>query len=70
MPDVIEIDQARTGERHKGIYFGVNSLLGKLTSPPGAATSGWAFKLNGYAPNAVQTEHVLFGIVSSLLSFR
>lgn len=62
VPDVIEVDQARTGERHEGIYFGVNSFLGKLTGALGIAASGWALKLYGYVPNVAQTPHALFGI--------
>jgi GPH family glycoside/pentoside/hexuronide:cation symporter len=62
IPDVIEVDQAVTGERHEGIYFGVNAFLGKLTGALGIAASGWALKLYGYVPNAVQTPHALFGI--------
>jgi GPH family glycoside/pentoside/hexuronide:cation symporter len=62
IPDVIEVDQAVTGERHEGIYFGVNSFLGKLSGALGIAASGWALKLFGYVPNAVQTPHALFGI--------
>lgn len=62
IPDVIEVDQARTGERHEGIYFGINSFLGKLTGAIGIAASGWALKLYGYVPDAVQTPHALFGI--------
>jgi len=62
IPDVIEVDQAKTGERHEGIYFGVNSFLGKLSGAIGIAASGWALKLYGYVPNAVQTPEALFGI--------
>lgn len=62
IPDVIEVDQAATGERHEGIYFGVNSFLGKLTGALGIAASGWALKLYGYVPDAAQTAHALFGI--------
>jgi GPH family glycoside/pentoside/hexuronide:cation symporter len=62
IPDVIEVDQAVTGERHEGIYFGVNSFLGKLTGALGIAASGWALKLYGYVPDAAQTAHALFGI--------
>ena len=62
IPDVIEVDQAVTGERHEGIYFGINSFLGKLTGALGIAASGWALKLYGYVPNVAQTEHALFGI--------
>ena len=62
IPDVIEVDQAKTGERHEGIYFGINSFLGKLTGALGIAAAGWALKLYGYVPDAVQTPHALFGI--------
>jgi len=62
MPDVIEVDQAKTGERHEGIYFGMNSFLQKFSGAIGIAASGWALKLYGYVPNAVQTQHALFGI--------
>ncbi|PKN85092.1 MAG: hypothetical protein CVU46_12260 [Chloroflexi bacterium HGW-Chloroflexi-8] len=62
IPDVIEVDQAVTGERHEGIYFGINSFLGKLTGALGIAASGWALKLYGYVPNVAQSEHALFGI--------
>jgi len=62
IPDVIEVDQAATGERHEGVYFGINSFLGKLTGALGIAASGWALKLYGYVPNIAQTQHALFGI--------
>ncbi len=62
IPDVIEVDQAKTGERHEGIYFGINAFLGKLTGAIGIAASGWALKLYGYVPDAVQTTRALFGI--------
>jgi glycoside/pentoside/hexuronide:cation symporter, GPH family len=62
LPDVIEVDQAKTGERHEGIYFGVNAFLGKLTGALGIAASGWALKLYGYIPNVEQSTRALFGI--------
>jgi GPH family glycoside/pentoside/hexuronide:cation symporter len=63
IPDVVEVDQAKTGERHEGIYFGVNSLLGKLTTGLGAFIMGWALKIYGFNETAVvQTPHALFGI--------
>jgi GPH family glycoside/pentoside/hexuronide:cation symporter len=62
IPDVIEVDQAKTGERHEGVYFGANAFLGKLTGAIGIAASGWALKLYGYVPNVAQTDHALFGI--------
>jgi len=62
IPDVIEVDQANTGERHEGIYFGVNAFLGKLTGAIGIAAAGWSLKLFGYMPNVEQDTRALFGI--------
>lgn len=62
IPDAIEVDQAVMGERHEGIYMGVNAFLGKLTGALGIAASCWALKLYGYVPDAVQTQQALFGI--------
>jgi GPH family glycoside/pentoside/hexuronide:cation symporter len=63
IPDVVEVDQAKTDERHEGIYFGANSLLGKISGGVGAFVMGWALKLYGFnAEAAVQSTHTLFGI--------
>jgi GPH family glycoside/pentoside/hexuronide:cation symporter len=62
IPDVIEVDEVTSGERHEGIYFGVNSFLGKLTGAIGIAAAGWSLSLYGYVPDAVQTTRALFGI--------
>lgn len=62
LPDVIEYDQAATGERREGIYYGVWAFLGKLTNALGIAVSGWALSLYGYVPNVEQTATALFGI--------
>jgi GPH family glycoside/pentoside/hexuronide:cation symporter len=62
IPDVIEVDAAQSGERHEGIYFGVNAFLGKITGAVGIAVAGWALDIYGYVPDAVQTARALFGI--------
>jgi GPH family glycoside/pentoside/hexuronide:cation symporter len=62
LPDVIEYDQAVTGERREGIYYGVWAFLGKLTNAFGIAVVGWSLKLFGYVPNVEQTANALFGI--------
>lgn len=62
IPDVIEVDAVQSGERHEGIYFGVNAFLGKITGAVGIAVAGWALDLYGYVPDAVQTTRALFGI--------
>ncbi|RPI85699.1 MAG: MFS transporter [Chloroflexi bacterium] len=62
LPDVIEYDQAVTGERREGIYYGVWAFLGKLTNALGIAVSGWALSLFGYVANVEQTSTALLGI--------
>ena len=62
MPDVIEYDELRTGERREGVYYGLWNFLTKFTSALGVATSGWALKLFGYVPNVAQTPRALLGI--------
>jgi GPH family glycoside/pentoside/hexuronide:cation symporter len=62
LPDVVEYDQAVTGERREGIYYGVWAFLGKLTNALGIAVTGWALKLFGYVANAEQTPTALLGI--------
>lgn len=62
LPDVVEYDQLRTGERREGIYYGVWALLTKLTDALGIAVSGWALNLFGYVPNVMQTDYARLGI--------
>ena len=62
MPDVIEYDELRTGERREGVYFGMNAMVGKVTGALGTAICGWGLKLTGYVENAVQTPTALMGI--------
>lgn len=62
LPDVVEYDQAVTGERREGVYYGVWAFLGKLTNALGIAVSGWVLRLFGYVANAEQTPTALLGI--------
>ncbi len=62
MPDVIEADQALTGQRREGVYYGVWAFLTKFTNALGIAVSGWSLEWFGYIPNVAQTEHARLGI--------
>lgn len=62
IPDVIEYDELATGERREGIYYGMNSMSGKVTGALGSAICGWGLKICGYVENAAQTSQALFGI--------
>ena len=62
LPDVVEYDQARTGERNEGVYYGMWEFMGKFTNALGIAVSGWALSLFGYVPGAAQSARALLGI--------
>ena len=62
IPDMIELDELITGERHEGIYYGLRSFLDKLTAALGSAVMGWVLAGFGYIGGAEQTAHALFGI--------
>jgi GPH family glycoside/pentoside/hexuronide:cation symporter len=84
VPDVVELDQLKTGQRREGVFYGFFVLLQKLGLALGLFTSGWALELSGYInatpgnPDPVQpasallTMRVLIGPVGAvilLLSF-
>ncbi len=55
MPDVIEYDQMRTGERREGIFFGVYGLVDKIARTLGIIILGWVLEIFNYVPNVEQT---------------
>ncbi len=62
VPDVVELDEAETGERREGLYFGVWAFAGKFAGALGIAMSGWALDLFGYVEGVAQTDTALLGI--------
>jgi GPH family glycoside/pentoside/hexuronide:cation symporter len=62
LPDVVEYDEAVTGERHEGVYYGMWAFLGKLTGALGIFVAGWSLKLFGYVANQPQSTQSLLGI--------
>jgi len=54
--DVIDYDEARTGERKEGAYLAAWSLAMKFGTGLMIALSGWALQSSGFTPNAEQTE--------------
>lgn len=73
LPDVVDWDEARSGERRAGIHFGVYGLVDKIFRTLGFVSVGWILDAAGYVPNAVQGEgaalaiRLLFGPVPALL---
>jgi GPH family glycoside/pentoside/hexuronide:cation symporter len=51
MPDVIELDELQTGERHEGLYYSLMVLLQKIGLALGLFLVGKALDLAGYLPS-------------------
>ena len=62
MPDVIEYDELLTGERREGLYYGMITMLTKITGALGTAIVGWNLALFGFIADAEQTATSLLGI--------
>ena len=62
LPDVIEHDEAETGERREGMYYGVYGLIDKIMRTLGVFLVGMGLYFFGYVPNAAQSAGSLLGI--------
>lgn len=62
LPDVVEYDEAATGQRRVGMYYGVAGLADKLMRTLGVGLVGWVLEWFGYVPNVEQTAQSLLGI--------
>ncbi|MEN8159908.1 MAG: MFS transporter [Myxococcota bacterium] len=60
--DVVDWDEARTGERKEGAYFATWNFAQKGAGGIAIWVVGSMLALTGYVPNAVQTEEALTGI--------
>lgn len=62
IPDCVEVDEYKTGQRREGLYFGVIAFIQK----GGCALAMWilgiALSWVGYVPDVVQSERALMGI--------
>ena len=62
MPDVIEYDEIKTGERREGIFYGVFGLTDKISRTLAIIILGWVLEFTNYVPNAEQNTEALLGI--------
>jgi GPH family glycoside/pentoside/hexuronide:cation symporter len=63
LPDAIEWDEWKTGERHEGTYYSVVTLAQKAASSLAVPLVLLILQIAGYAPNVpVQTASTLLGI--------
>ena len=62
IPDVVEVDEFKTGKRREGLYYGVYLLTTKLASALALFIVGQVLEFIGYIPNIEQPHSVLLGI--------
>jgi len=63
IPDAIEVDELKTGERHEGMFYSLVTLLGKVTNSIAVPLALAVLDFSGYIPNAdVQPASTLTGI--------
>ena len=63
IPDAIEVDELKTGERHEGVFYSLVTLASKITNSIAVPLALAVLDLSGYIPNAViQPQSTLTGI--------
>jgi glycoside/pentoside/hexuronide:cation symporter, GPH family len=62
IPDVVEVDEYKTGQRREGLYYGIFSFSRKIAVALAVWLVGILLSKIGYAPNAIQSSETLLGI--------
>jgi len=62
IPDVIEVDEFKTGQRREGLYFGLIAFVQKLSSAIAIWIIGITLSWVGYTPGATQSTEAMWGI--------
>lgn len=63
IPDAIEVDELKTGERHEGMFYSLVTLASKVANSIAVPLALAVLDLSGYIPNAtVQPESTITGI--------
>lgn len=62
IPDCIEYDEMKTGEKRAGAYFGVESFLRQLSSSLGAFITGQVLEWSGYVADMPQPRSALIAM--------
>lgn len=62
IPDLVEVDEFKTGQRKEGLYIGFSSTIMKIIVGLTLWAFGHAISLTGYIPDSVQSQKTLLGI--------
>ena len=68
LADVVDYDEARTGERKEGAYYSLYNFLYKGSGGVMAMLAGAALQWVGFVPNREQSPETLF-VISAMMSF-
>lgn len=60
--DVVDYDELRSGARREGLYFGLWSIVTKLSAAVGAAVALPILDWTGYVPQGQQPESVILAL--------
>lgn len=60
--DVVDLDELRAGSRREGLYYGLWSIVTKLSAALGAGLALPALKWAGYTAGAAQSEAVVWAL--------
>ncbi len=71
IPDAVEVDEFKTGQRREGLYFGLTSFVGKTASAIGLLLTGYILEWVGYvAPNPATPTVVPHQLPGTILGIR
>nr|WP_245535087.1 MFS transporter [Leadbettera azotonutricia] len=62
VPDVVEYDAAKTGQRKEGAYYGMWTFISKLGTAFSVFLAGLILSFGGYIADAIQGERALTAI--------
>ena len=68
IPDCIEYDEMKTGEKRAGAYFGIQSFLRQLSASLGVFITGQVLEWSGYVADQPQTRTAI-NALRALLGF-
>ena len=68
LADVVDYDEARTGERKEGAYYSLYNFLHKGSAGVMAMLAGASLQWVGFVPTSEQTPQTLF-VISAMMSF-
>lgn len=64
IPDTVEVDEYKTGERREGLYYSLVTFIQKISAAIALLIGGIVLDAIGYMPNVEQTPQALNGIMN------